>query len=251
MCRYSIINSYSGAYLRVTYPQQNNGRDKRICFREGRDWAHTADVWGNPVLTGVNKRVSQDKLPINRFGLHIRIQSDHTADVRNDHDIICLVFPKNSETVTVRLATSLISAEQAKVNLDRELDTKKGFNGIAKEAKDIWHKLLKRVDVVDPGHDTGRTHNYLTIFYSGLARALAFPRRIDEVDSNGKVIHYSPYSPNGGIHDGISVTDNGFWDTFRTVYPMLSLIYPDHLGDIVQGWLSAYKEGENDFIHSL
>jgi putative alpha-1,2-mannosidase len=29
--------------------------------------------------------------------------------------------------------------------------------------------------------------------------------------------------------------DNGFWDTFRTVYPMLSLIYPDHLGTIVQG----------------
>ena len=29
--------------------------------------------------------------------------------------------------------------------------------------------------------------------------------------------------------------DNGFWDTFRTVYPLLSLIYPDHLGNIVQG----------------
>lgn len=29
--------------------------------------------------------------------------------------------------------------------------------------------------------------------------------------------------------------DNGFWDTFRTVYPLLSLAYPDHLGDIVQG----------------
>jgi putative alpha-1,2-mannosidase len=37
------------------------------------------------------------------------------------------------------------------------------------------------------------------------------------------------------VHDGVLVTDNGFWDTFRTVYPMLSLIYPDHLGVIVQG----------------
>jgi putative alpha-1,2-mannosidase len=33
----------------------------------------------------------------------------------------------------------------------------------------------------------------------------------------------------------VNCTDNGFWDTFRTVYPMLSLIYPDHLGTIVQG----------------
>ena len=146
------------------------------------------------------------------------------------------------------MATSLISAEQAKVNLDRELDAGKGFDGAAKAIKDTWHKLLKRVDVADPGHDTGRTHNYLTIFYSGLARALAFPRKLDEEDSSGRIIHYSPYSPSGGIHDGVSVTDNGFWDTFRTVYPMLSLIYPDHLGSIVQGWLSAYKEGKLSFI---
>ena len=201
-------------------------------------------MWGHPIITGINKRVSQDKLPINRFGLHIRIHSDVTADVRNEHDIICMIFQNSAETVTVRLATSLISGEQAKVNLDRELDSKKGFDDVAKAAKDTWHHMLKRADVIDPGKDTGRTHNYLTIFYSGLARALAFPRRLDEIDANGKVVHYSPYDPNGGVYYGISVTDNGFWDTFRTVYPMLSLIYPEHLGDIIQGWLSAYKEGK-------
>lgn len=27
---------------------------------------------------------------------------------------------------------------------------------------------------------------------------------------------YSPYDPRGGVFDGPSVTDNGFWDTFRT-----------------------------------
>jgi hypothetical protein len=45
----------------------------------------------------------------------------------------------------------------------------------------------------------------------------------------------SPYSPSGGVHDGPLVTDNGFWDTFRTVYPMLSVLYPDYLGIIIQG----------------
>ena len=27
---------------------------------------------------------------------------------------------------------------------------------------------------------------------------------------------HSPYDPHGGVFDGPSVTDNGFWDTFRT-----------------------------------
>lgn len=34
----------------------------------------------------------------------------------------------------------------------------------------------------------------------------------------------------GRIHPGLLMTDNGFWDTFRTVYPMLGLLYPDMLG---------------------
>ncbi|KAH8095675.1 glycosyl hydrolase [Aureococcus anophagefferens] len=30
---------------------------------------------------------------------------------------------------------------------------------------------------------------------------------------------------------------------FRTVYPLLALVYPDHLGWIVDGWVNAYREG--------
>lgn len=35
----------------------------------------------------------------------------------------------------------------------------------------------------------------------------------------------------------------GFWDAYRTVYPMLSLFYPDTMGQIIQGWVNAYSEG--------
>lgn len=97
--------------------------------------------------------------------------------------------------------------------------------------------------MLDPGSVSEKSARYLTIFYTGLYRALTFPRRIDEVDSSGNLNHYSPYDPHGRTHAGPLVTDNGFWDTYRTVYPLLSLLYPDQLGIIVQGWLNAYKEG--------
>jgi putative alpha-1,2-mannosidase len=94
---------------------------------------------------------------------------------------------------------------------------------------------LSRVDVIDPGPVSGFSTNNLITFYTALWRGLTFPRRIDEIDKNGNMVHYSPYSRSGGIFPGPLVTDNGFWDTFRSVYPMLSLLYPDKLGIIIQG----------------
>ena len=59
----------------------------------------------------------------------------------------------------------------------------------------------------------------------------------------GNMVHYSPYDHNGGVHPGPLVTDNGFWDTFRTCYPLYSLLFPEISGFIIAGWLNAYKEG--------
>ena len=52
------------------------------------------------------------------------------------------------------------------------------------------------------------------MFYSFLRCSL----RLDEVNEQGKLVHYSPYDPSGKVYAGPLVTDNGFWDTFRTVY---------------------------------
>ena len=61
--------------------------------------------------------------------------------------------------------------------------------------------LFLQVDVSDPGRPLLSDENsrHLTVFYTGLARALAFPRRLDEVDKAGRVLHYSPYDPAGTI----------------------------------------------------
>jgi len=73
-----------------------------------------------------------------------------------------------------------------------------------------------------------------------LYRALLFPRRLEEWTPSGWQ-HWSPYD--GKVHAGPGVTDNGFWDTFRTVYPLLALLYPRKLGDLLEGWLNAYRAG--------
>ena len=96
------------------------GQGKRVCFREGT-WAEKSEE-GKSVIMGTTHRFTQDRMVTGQFSLHSRIESIIKATVANDRDIICFVYPSDAVDVNIRIATSLISAEQAKVNLDRELD---------------------------------------------------------------------------------------------------------------------------------
>ena len=136
--------------------------------------------------------------------------------------------------ITARLATSFISVEQARENQRRELSGR-SFEELRAESAAVWSALFGRVEV------EGGTQRERETFYTCLWRSLLFPRRLTEIDANGDQVHYSPYD--GELHSGVLSTDNGFWDTYRTVYPLLTLVAPDLLGEILEGWVQAAREG--------
>lgn len=41
---------------------------------------------------------------------------------------------------------------------------------------------------------------------------------------------------------GVLYTDNGFWDTFRTVYPLFALAIPERYEEILDGILQHYRD---------
>jgi len=148
-------------------------------------------------------------------------------------------FVATSEQVEVRIGTSFISMAQAQRALGAEVSNY-SFASLADDGKALWRRELRRVEVLDSGPPTAASFRRLEIFYTSLYRALLFPRRLDEETSSG-IQHWSPYS--GQVVKGIGVTDNGFWDTFRTVYPLLAIAYPKELGEMITGWLNAFNEG--------
>ena len=77
-------------------------------------------------------------------------------------------------------------------------------------------------------------------FYSSLYRVLLFPRKFYELDKQGNIVHFSPY--NGKIMPGYMFTDNGFWDTFRAVFPFFNLMYPSLNEKIQAGLVNTYNE---------
>jgi predicted alpha-1,2-mannosidase len=140
---------------------------------------------------------------------------------------------KRGEKVNVRIASSFISPEQALINLNREL-AGKDFETVKSEAKDSWNKQLNRIEVEGGTLDQQRT------FYSCLYRMILFPRSFYEINEKNEVVHYSPY--NGEVLPGYMYTDNGFWDTFRALFPFTTLMYPDLNSKIMEGLVNTYKE---------
>ena len=137
------------------------------------------------------------------------------------------------ETIKVKIASSFISPEQAQLNLDREIGND-DFEQTRQKAKNAWEKELSRIKIYDENIVNIKT------FYSCLYRVLLFPRKFYEIDKNNEVVHYSPY--NGEVLPGYMFTDNGFWDTFRAVFPFFNLMYPELNSHIMEGLANTYKE---------
>jgi predicted alpha-1,2-mannosidase len=130
---------------------------------------------------------------------------------------------------------SFISPEQAELNLQREIGDKT-FTEIKNEGEAIWEKELSKIKV------EGGTEAEQRTFYSCLYRTLLFPRKFYELNAKNEVVHYSPY--NGEVLPGYMFTDNGFWDTFRAVFPFFTLMYPELNAQIMQGLVNTYLESD-------
>ncbi|RYJ44955.1 putative Alpha-1,2-mannosidase [Flavobacterium beibuense] len=139
---------------------------------------------------------------------------------------------KQGEQVNAKVASSFISFEQAEINL-KEIGNN-SFDQLKEKAKSVWNENLGRI--VPEGGTAAQT----TTFYSCLYRSMLFPRKFYEYDANGNVMHYSPY--NGNVLSGYMYTDTGFWDTFRSLFPFLNLVFPEQNSEIQAGLANAYKE---------
>ena len=156
------------------------------------------------------------------------------VELKADHARAVVGFPslKRGEKVTLRIASSFISFEQAARNL-QELGNR-SFEEVKAAGRNRWNEVLGRIEVEDANIDHLRT------FYSCLYRSVLFPRAFFEYGADGQPIHYSPHT--GEVCSGRYFTDTGFWDTFRCLFPLLNLVYPEMNEQMQEGLVNCYKE---------
>lgn len=200
-------------------------------------------------IVGYTKRYSRGKLTNfkNYFVIYLDRDIEFYTTVENgklirekeestsNHSGMVVGFKtKKGEQVQLKVASSFISEEQAELNLQQEVGNK-DFNTTRIAAEEEWNKTLGKIEV------SGGTEEQLKTFYSCLYRTLFFPNKLYEIDAAGKEVHWSPY--NGKVLPGKMFGGTGFWDTFRALYPLLNLVYPEMNKEMQEGLVNDYLEG--------
>ena len=216
------------AAFRLTYPQKDTSYLVVDAYRDGEVEIDKARNiirgWSSSNHGGVTEN----------FRNWFIVVSDTPFEVETVDGQYAMVGFKTSkgQQVNLQVASSFISPEQAELNL-KELGGR-SIDEVAEAGRARWNEVLGRIKVEDPDIDNLRT------FYSCLYRSVLFPRDLSEINAEGKRVHYSPF--NGQVCDGYLFGDTGFWDTFRCLFPLLDLVYPDQEVKMQEGLVNTWKE---------
>lgn len=135
--------------------------------------------------------------------------------------------------VRIRLAVSYISTEQALLTLAQE--TADSFETILRSAESTWEHYLSKIELTgEISEDERKT------FYSCLYRVFLYPHKFYEIDESNAPYHFC--ADTGKVTPGVKYVDNGFWDTFRTVYGLYAILAPKEEREIVEGFVNTYKD---------
>ena len=239
-----ITPTERAAIFRITFPQTDNayivvdafdnGSYVKIVPSENKIIGYTTKNSGGVPDNFKNYFVIKFDKPFTyRAAVSEGEISENKVETTSKHAGAVVGFnTKRGEQVHARVASSFISFDQAELNL-KELGDR-SFDKICDAGRKTWNKTLGKIEVDDQNIDHLRT------FYSCLYRSVLFPRMFYELNAEGKPMHYSPF--NGKVLPGYMFTDTGFWDTFRSLFPLLNLVYPEINRKMQEGLANVYKE---------
>ncbi|MER6127150.1 GH92 family glycosyl hydrolase [Streptomyces sp. NPDC001795] len=230
------------AVLRFTYP----GDDASVLFDNVTEQAGLTLDKDNGIVTGFSDVKSGLSTGATRLFVYGVFDAPVTDAAVSGVKGYLRFKPGAGHTVTLRLATSLISIDQAKDNLRQEIPDGTSFDEVKAHAQRTWDRLLGTIEV------EGATADQLTTLYSSLYRLYLYPN--SGFEKVGSAYQYaSPFSPMTGpdtpTHTGAKIVDgkvyvnNGFWDTYRTTWPAYSFLTPRQAGELVDGFVQQYKDG--------
>ncbi|MFI6460191.1 GH92 family glycosyl hydrolase [Streptomyces sp. NPDC050538] len=230
------------ASLRFTYP----GDDASVIFDNVTEQAGLTLDKTNGTVTGYSDVKSGLSTGATRLFVYGTFDAPVTDGSSSGVKGYLKFKPGADHTVTLRLATSLISVDQAKDNLRQEIPDGTSFDTVKKQAQKVWDKLLGKVEV------EGATPDQLTTLYSSMYRLYLYPN--SGFEKVGSTYQYaSPFSPmtsqDTPTHTGAKIVNgkvyvnNGFWDTYRTTWPAYSFLTPSQAGEMVDGFVQQYKDG--------
>ncbi|MEV5407313.1 GH92 family glycosyl hydrolase [Thermopolyspora sp. NPDC052614] len=240
------------AMLRFTYP----GDQARLIFDNvNNNGGLTLDT-ASGVVTGYSDVRSDNSTGATRMFYYAVFDRPVTGGGKltgqgRDNVLGHLAFDAGPErAVTMRIASSLISVEQAKHNLELEIPASDTFEKVKERARRAWDDKLGVIEV------EGAREDQLVTLYSNLYRLFLYPNSAFENTGTARKPVYrhavqsatstppsSPTETGAPVVDGKVYVNNGFWDTYRTTWPAYALLTPTMAGELADGFVQQYRDG--------
>lgn len=146
------------------------------------------------------------------------------------------------EVILLKVALSYVSIEQARLNLQTELDHW-DFNRVRSESEKVWNNWLSRIGV-EGGTEAQRTKFYTDLWHTLLGRRTNSDVNGKYTDNTGPkpVVRQIPLGPNGKPKYAHFNSD-AFWTTFWNINQLWGLAYPEVMNQFANCLVDMYKNG--------
>ncbi|MEA2749065.1 MAG: hypothetical protein QOI41_3208, partial [Myxococcales bacterium] len=141
-----------------------------------------------------------------------------------------LHFDGSSANVEVAVGLSFVDVEHARANLAAETTT---FDKARTAVESTWATRLAALHI-DARSDRDRRIAYTALYHTSLMPTLA-----SDVDGTYRGIDAAVHHADGFRY----FTDFSLWDTYRTLHPLLTLLYPDDARELAASLTAMAKDG--------
>ncbi|MCQ0112619.1 GH92 family glycosyl hydrolase [Zhouia amylolytica] len=211
--------------------QINDARITKVSNTEIEGYADCSSAgWNNYKLHFVLQFSKPFK---NMNGWNQGKEQDGIKEISGKDDIgVYVVYEtEKDEEILVKSGISMVSIDQARLNLNTEINTPFGwdFNAVKENAKTQWEHILNRIKV------SGSNEVDKVKFYTNLYRVYAAKQTWNDV--NG--LYMDPCEHVQQSPDGVAMYGgDAFWNSFWNINGLLSLITPD----ISKNWVLTQLE---------
>jgi predicted alpha-1,2-mannosidase len=138
---------------------------------------------------------------------------------------------EEKEEIYVKVALSPVSIENAKMNMQAELPDW-NFNQTAAKANQAWNDELNKIQI-KTGDEAVKQ-----IFYTGLYHTMIAPSVFCDVNNDYRGADGKIYPQNNFTN----YTTFSLWDTYRAAHPLMTIIHPEKVDDIINTMLHIYQQ---------
>jgi predicted alpha-1,2-mannosidase len=138
---------------------------------------------------------------------------------------------KDKEEIYVKVALSPVSIENAKLNMQAELSGW-NFEQTIADADKKWNEELNKIQIQIEDNAVKRT------FYTAMYHTMIAPSEFCDVNMDYRGADAQMHK-NGSFRN---YTTFSLWDTYRAAHPLMTIIHPEKMSDIINTMLTIYQQ---------